>query len=216
MPLQTNSTGVEYVYNNLQGAVASSVSGNTNAVQAVPVVQQFEYQSAAQLTGKQPGGTAFRQPTNSYFTAPNNTNAAAVLLTAPEVAISRLNGAFTKTGAFIVVTSGTNAVTVPLTNTSTNTNSAAGDNVFAKYNMIFLWNLTPADGVNSAAMTVGPAGTNGNKLGLNATNSTINLDGGPSCAILISTNGVAINAANAAITVTPTAGGTFGCVVCGG
>jgi hypothetical protein len=212
MPLQTNSTGVSFIYNNLQTVELGSISGNTNAVSAIPFVTQLEPQSAMFMAARQPGGVAFRGDTNVAYTSASNANAAIVQLDNLETAAARLG--YTKNGAFIVVTSSTTAVTVPLTNTATNTNSQAGDTVFAKWNKLILWNLSGLDGVASASMTVNGAGTNGVNLLLAATNSTIKLDGSSAC-VLASINGTTVNAANAAITITPTAGGTFACVVMG-
>ena len=110
MPLQTNSTGVSFVYNNLQSTELSSVSGNTNAVTGIPFVTQLDAQSTLIQAGKVPGGTAFRQAPNVPYTAAGNTNAVIVQLDGFETQLSRLNGTFTKSGAFICVTSGTTAV----------------------------------------------------------------------------------------------------------
>lgn len=210
MLTQTNTTGVDFVFNNLQAALQSGNNTNglsTNGILAY--VFAVESQAALQQSGRNPGGVAYRGETN--VAAPNTTNAQ-VMLDSFEIMASRLP--YTKNGSFVVNTTGTTPVTVPLTNTATNTTSQAGDTVFAKYNKIIFYNLSGLDGVNSAAMTVGPAGTNGNKLQLPLTNSTMTIDGS-SAWVLGSVNGVTINAANAAITITPTAGGWFGAVIMG-
>jgi hypothetical protein len=216
MPLQTNTTGVSFVYNNLSASVQANVNGNTNAVIALPTVTQLDTQSATMISGRVPGGSAFRTDTNGVGP---NFNSGVVMLDGFEIQAARLTGSqivngATKSGVFFVILSGTNAVTVPLTNTSTNTNGAAGDNVFAKYYEVTLYNLSGLDGNNSASMTVGPSGTNGNKLQMPLTNSTLTIDGA-SAHILKSVNGVVINAANTAITITPTANSTFACIVVG-
>ena len=215
MPLQTNSTGVSFVYNNLQSTELSSVSGNTNAVTGIPFVTQLDAQSTLIQAGKVPGGTAFRQAPNVPYTAAGNTNAVIVQLDGFETQLSRLNGTFTKSGAFICVTSGTTAVNVPLTNTSTNTNSNCGYNVFAKMNFIAMWNLSGIDGLaNSASMAITVTGTNGFNFGIGA-NGSLALQGGGNPMCLWNLNGATVNAANAYITCTPTAGGVWAVVVGG-
>jgi hypothetical protein len=210
MELQTNTSGVDFLFNNLQAALQSGSNTNglvTNGV--LPVLLAMESQVATQLSGRNPGGIAYHGETN--VVAPNSTSAM-VLLDNLETGAAKLP--YVKNGAFSVSLSGTNAVTVPLTNTQTNSSAQVGDTIFAKYNKIILWNLSGVDGNNSASMTVGPAATNGNKLQLPLTNSTITIDGS-SAHVFASVNGVTINAANAAITITPTANSTFGCVIMG-
>jgi hypothetical protein len=219
MPAATNTTGVSFVFNNTQASAQASVANNTNAVLALPTVLQLEPQSATSLTGRQAGGLAYRTDTNGAWPYTNGANAS-IMLDGFEIQASRLTGsqianASTKSGCFFVTLSGTNAVTVPLTNTQTNTNGVSGDTIFTKYVEIILYNLSGLDGNNSASMTVGPAATNGNKLQMPLTNSTLTVDGS-SAHILKSVNSVAINAANAAITITPTANSTFACVLVGG
>ena len=205
MPLQTSSTGVSFVMNNLEAAVQSSVAGNTNAVAALPTVTQLAPQSAMQLTGRNPGGLAYHDDTN--VVVPNSTNASILL---DDIVTNAAYLPYAKNGAFIVICNGTNAVVVPLTNTATNTNSQAGDTVFAKWNQIILRNLSGTDGYNSASMTVTPT-TAVLQCGVNG---VITLDGG-SAHRMGSVNGVAINSSNSTITITPTANSIFGCVISG-
>lgn len=211
MITQTNTNGVNFLWNNL-GAVVESGS-NTNTVTALPVAMAFEHQTALTLSGRQPGGASYLGLTNNV--SPANASGAVVILMDDLVTRADKLG-YTKSGFFFVTTNSTTAVTVPLTNTATNTNGQAGDTVFATWNMIIMRNLSGTDGVNSASMTVGPATTNGANLLVTPTNGsgTFTLDGS-SAICFLDVNGVAINASHAAITVTPTAGGTFGMVICG-
>ena len=160
METQTNTTGVHFVFNNLQGALQSGFNTNglvTNGT--LPVLLAFEPQEAMLFTARGPGGSAYHGDTN--VVAPTTTTAA-ILLDALETSAARLP--YTKNGAFLVTTSRTTPVTVPLTNTATNTTNQVGDTVFAKWNQIILRNLSGTDNTNSASMTVGPAATNGNSL----------------------------------------------------
>lgn len=207
----TNTNGVEFVLNNLQATLQSNT--NANVVTALPILMALGKKEALELTNRVKGGTSYLGGTNSA--SPNTTNAA-ILLSMLQAGASDLG--YAKNGAFYVTTSGTTAVTIPLTNTATNTNGKTGDTVFATWNRIVCYNLSGLDNTNSAAMTIGPAATNGNNLMVTSTNGTANrisLDGGGGVAVLISTNGTTVNAANAAVTVTPTSGGTFAMVISG-
>lgn len=199
------TTGVNFVLNNTR-----SVVGASNTVGALPQLLALDDARSLELTGREPGGGAYLG--NSAGVVPSSTNAS-ILLGPGGVRTSQ--SGYAKNGAFYVTTTGTNAVTVPLTNTATNTNGRVGDTSWTTWNRITLHNLSGNDNTNSASMTVGPAATNGANLMITSTNGTANritLDG-RSAVTIESTNGVAINAANAAITITPSAGGTFACVV---
>ncbi len=202
-PVATNTNGVDFVANFLQGF------DQWNQVLIVPTVVPLEAQAALQLSGRNPGGLAYRG--NSAAAAPNTTNAA-ILLDGMETMVSRLG--YTKNGAFLVHCNGTNAVAVPLTNTATNTNAQAGDTVFTTWKQITLYNLSGLDGNNSAVMYVsGSGGTNGANLNLNA--NGVHAIAGSSRITLENINGATVNAANAVVTITPTADGTFGMVISG-
>ncbi len=202
-PIATNTNGVDFVFSTLQ------TSDVWNQVIITPNVIPLEPQAALQVTGRLPGGGAYRG--NSAAAFPNTTNAS-ILLDGMETLASRLG--YTKNGSFIVSCNGTNAVIVPLTNTRTNTNSQAGDTVFTSWKQITLYNLSGLDGAASAVMYVEGAGvTNGANLNMN-TNGVLQL-AGSSRMILENVNGVPVNAANAAIQITPTADGTFAMVISG-
>ncbi len=203
MPAVTNSTGVDFVFNNLQ------IYDAFNTASLIPNVIQMEQQSALQMTGRLPGGSAYRG--NSAVVAPA-TNSAMVLLDGMVTLASNLG--YAKNGAFIVSLNGTNAAVVPLTNTATNTNSVAGDTVFTQWKQITMYNLSGLDNHNSAVMYVEGSGvTNGVNLAAN-TNSILAL-AGSSRIVLESVNGITVNAANANVSITPTADSTFGMVISG-
>jgi len=203
MSVVANTNGANFVYNNLQAY------DQFNTVNVLPNVIQLERQSALQQSGRLPGGGSYRG--NSANVSPNTTTAA-ILLDAMVTSAADLG--YQKSGAFVVTLNGTTAVTVPLTNTSTNTNSVAGDNVFAKWSLIIGYNLTGLDGVNAADITLAKAATNGVPLGIAGANTyTV-----PASSRVVFENcngGITVNAANAAVTITPTADGHFALVVCG-
>ncbi len=202
-PVATNTNGVDFVANFLQ------TFDQWNQVIINPSVVPLEPQAALQVTGRLPGGGAYRG--NSAAAFPNTTNAS-ILLDGMETLASRLG--YTKNGAFLVHCNGTNAVSVPLTNTATNTNAQAGDTVFSSWKQITLYNLSGVDQNNSAVMYVqGTPTTNGANLSVNA--NGVFAIAGSSRMTLENVNGVPINAANAVLTITPTADGTFGCVISG-
>ncbi len=202
-PVATNTNGVDFVANFLQSF------DQWNQVILTPSVVPLEAQAALQLSGRNPGGLAYRG--NSAAAAPNTTNAA-ILLDGQETLASRLG--YTKNGAFLVSCNGTNAVSVPLTNTKTNTNAQAGDTVFTTWKQITLYNLSGLDGAASAVMYVqGTPTTNGANLSVNA--NGVFAIAGSSRMTLENVNGVPVNAANAVVTITPTADGTFGMVISG-
>lgn len=212
MQTQTNATGVDFVFNNLQAAAQSNLGANINSVGVLPQVLALDPQTALSLTGRQPGGPSYQKSTN---VATPSTTTAAMLLAGFEMRPSKLP--YTKNGAFVVSLSGTNAVTVPLTNTATNTNSQAGDTVFATWNQIVLYNLSGLDGNNSASMTIAPGASNGANLQFTSSNTTglaMTIDGS-SAQVLGSVNGVTVNATKNTILITPTANSTFGMVISG-
>ena len=206
----TNTTGVDFVFNNLQAALQSG--SNTNADSALPLVMALDPQSALAITGRQPGGPSYLKSTN--VATPSSTTGA-MLLDGFETRASKLP--YAKNGAFIVSLNGTNSVTVQLTNTAINTNGQAGDTVFATWNQIVLYNLSGVDGNNAASLTVAPAASNGANLQFTASNTTglaMTIDGA-SAQLLGSVNGVTVNSTKTGITITPTADSLFGCVVSG-
>lgn len=209
---QTNTNGVNFVVNNLQAQEISNNAGNTNSVPLLPSLIGLEPQAALSMSARNPGGVCYRGGINSVFL---NNNAGAILVDAFESSVARLG--YQKSGAFMVVCSGTNAVSVPLTNTQTNTNGYFGDTTFATANVL-LWKNCSGQGDNnngvSASMSINGSGTNGNKMGL-TTNSQITLDGGGSIWWSQSNNGFTVNAANAQVTITPTNGGVFVGVIAG-
>lgn len=225
MQTQTNTTGVDFLVNVLQAAIQTNgTSLNTNAVNALPQILGLSKTRALIQSGRVPGGQAYQKGSNAAYIPPNalgtvvaNTNAGTVFPGGVETRPSQLP--CTKNGAFIVVTSSTTKVTVPLTNTATNTNGQAGDTVFATWNQIVLYNLTGLgiDNTNSASMTVAGSNTNGANIGLTPVNALggYTLAGGGGYAVAQNWNGVTINAANANIEITPTAGGIFAGVISG-
>jgi hypothetical protein len=209
---QTNTNGVSFVLNNLQATGVSNIGANTNSVPTIPNLLGLDYQSAAFMTGRQPGGVAFRGQPQTVFASPSNANAAAILVDAFESSVARLG--YTKSGAFYLALNGTTAVTVPLTNTQTNTNGYWGDTTFATANVLLFRNVSGIDGNPNASISINGSGTNGHKMGL-TTNSQITLDGNGSVFWNQSVNGFTVNAANANITFTPTNTGAFVCVIAG-
>ncbi len=211
----TNSTGVSFVYDNRAAGAASTVGGNANAVLAIPFVQMLDFNAALIATGRQPGGSSFHAASNSALAASSNANAATVLLDGMETFASKLN--YKKNGAFIIVLSGTTNSTVPLTNTQTNTNAFAGDNVFATVNQMVVYNLSGLDGNNSADLNVVKSNTNGLSFGATGGNNAFAgiTVGGSSRVIVESINGLTVNAANCALIFTPTANSTVGVVISG-
>lgn len=230
MQTQTNTTGVDFILNYLSAALQSggtttnSSLGNTNAVNAIPTLQAVDAQSALILSGRVVGGQSYTKPSNSVYIPPGptgviaaNTNAGTVVLSGVEIRPSKLGT--TKNGAFVIVMNGTNAVVVPLTNTATNTNGQVGDTVFATWNQITFYNLTGLglDNTNAASATVASSNTNGANIGLTPVNAVggYTLAGGGGFVAQQNWNGVTINAANANITITPTASGLLAGVISG-
>ena len=228
MQTQTNTSGVDFVLNYLQAAIQQSSGTNGvptgNSVTAVPVLMALDSQNALQQSGRLPGGPAYNKPSNAAFIPPNalgvvasNTNAGIVALSGIETRPSKLGT--TKSGAFVVEMNGTNAVVVPLTNTAVNTAGQVGDTVFATWFELIFYNLTGMgiDNTNAASCTVAGSNTNGANIGVTPVNATggYTLAGGGGIAIAQNWNGVTVNAANANITITPTASGVLGVVVCG-
>ena len=73
-----------------QSIAQQSVGGNTNAVTGIPNVTQLEGQAALVMSGRVPGGTAFRTAPNTVYASASNSNGTAA--TAPgERTMSRWN-----------------------------------------------------------------------------------------------------------------------------
>ena len=212
-----NSGNQVFVYNNFNPAVIGTVSGNTNGLLVAPYVQGMDPQAALQMTGRNPGGASYRAPVNSVVAAANNTNAVIAMIGGDlGAAVARMG--FTKGGAFLcnALTNGTSAVTVPLTNTQTQTNAFWGDTSFTTVYAMILQNFNNVDGVSSgnAAFYVNGSATNGAVLGLN-TNGTYAIPANGSTVLLAFPQGIAIAAATANMLITPVNGGVFACAVYG-
>jgi len=201
---QTNAGSLAYVYNNLQAAVVGTNASNTNGVIGIPVVQGLEVQSALQLSGNNPGGTAYRQPVNTV-----SPSGSPIILIRDTDKYARLG--FTKSGAFSIEfgLNGTSAISTLLTNTQTNTNSYWGDTSFTTVYAITVQNVSGVSGVNAnnGALVLNTAATNSALWGMtNATAISIPVNGG--CWKCESPAGFTIAASNAAMSFTPTNGGT--------
>ncbi len=203
----TTNTNASFVFNNLQASLYTS--GTNNAPVGIPNVQALDFQSAAFMSGRQPGGAAFRTPSNGSLVSASNANAAIVMLDNMETTASRLG--YTKNGAFIVVPAAT-AVVVSLLNTQVGTNSFAGDTTFATlYEWIF-YNLSGLDGTAAVNATVLVSGTNGvNGLTGGAATCTI-----PASSRFVFENiaGLAVNTANLNCSINA-ASGTIAMVLMG-
>ncbi len=210
----TNSGAMCFVYNNLQAPLQSVNSGNTNATGVLPTVQGFEPQSALFMTARQPGGIAYRAPTNGNF--PNTTNPVVMLGGDLGVAAARMG--FTKGGAFLVASNsnGTSAVTVDLTNTQANTNGFYGDTSFTNAAIVIFHNLSGIDGVSNGngSWYVNASVTNGAVLNLN-TNGTYVVKPNGGVVLISDPNTFAVAAATCKILCTPVNGGVLGGVVYG-
>jgi hypothetical protein len=210
----TNSGGSCFVYNNLQASVFGTVAGNTNSVGLLPLVQGMEPQSAQFVTARQPGGSAYRQPTNANF--PNTTNP--VVMLGGDLGLAAARMGFTKGGAFLVASNsnGTSAVTADLTNTQVNTNGFWGDTTFTNANIVIFHNLSGIDGVSNGngSWYVNGSATNGAVLNLN-TNGTYVVKPNGGVAMISDPNGFAIAAATCKVLCTPVNGGVLGVVVYG-
>lgn len=224
---QTNTNGVDFIMNTLQGGIQSnsnSTGGATsNAVDSLPTLMGLDPQNALQQTARQPGGSCFAKGANAAYIPPgplgtiiSNTNAG-TWNPSFEIRPSKLGT--TKSGGFFVQMNGTNAVTVPLTNTATNTNGTVGDTVFATWYQIKFANLTGLgiDNTNSASATVSSSNTNGANLGFQPVNANggYTIAGGGGTVIQQNFNGVTINASQNAILITPTGSGMLYGEICG-
>lgn len=116
--------------------------------------------------------------------------------------------AFAKHGFNSTNLTGTTPVTLSLIDLTSGSTSFAGDTVFATWNKLMLYNTGAAD------LTVGPAGSNPARLQLNGTTPTITVAAG-SHVTLESVAGLAVDSTHFALTVTPTAGGSFALGVAG-
>lgn len=201
---QTNTTGVDFIINNLQATVTANVGANTNAVNALPTLLALEPMTAAVACGRQKGGPVYHGAPNAVW--PSNSTGV-IQITNFEASAAVLP--YTKNGCLMVLCTGTTPVTISLTNTQINTNGFWGDTTFANANVIMFKNVSGAgDNGAIASMSINGSGTNGFKMGM-ATNSQITLDGAGSIWFSQTTNGFAVNAANANITITPTNAGTL-------
>ena len=135
------------MYNNLQAAEFGTNNSNTNSVGLLPAIVGLEPQSANQMAARQPGGQAFRGPTNANF--PNTTNP--VVLIGGDLGSAAARMGYPKGCGFLIASNsnGTSAVTFDLTNTQVNTNSYWGDTSFTNANIIILHNLSGIDGVSN-------------------------------------------------------------------
>jgi hypothetical protein len=197
----TGNNGASIVFNNFNRLGASSTFPGLLAIDTL---------TAQQSSAKQPGGAAYGQPPNVVW--PDNVNAV-VMIDGFETRLPVLG--YLKSGAFHVALNGTTAVTVPLTNTATNSTTFVGNTTFTQTNVVMFRNIGGAgDGLPNASITIAPGATNGAVLGLGV-NSTIILDGAGSLWWTQTSNGFAVNSAAANITFTPTNGGNVICVVGG-
>jgi hypothetical protein len=220
--IQTNTNGVDFLLNFLQGALYTNGSAlNTNAVSAQPTLLALDSQSAQQQSGRNPGGQAYQKPSNAAYIPPNaqgtvvaNTNAGCVLIGGYETRPSKLGT--TKSGAFLVTMNGTNAVNLNLTNTAVNTNAQVGDTTFTYWNQIIVHNLTGQgiDNTNGASLTLASTNTNGANLGIIPVNALGGLVVPAASAYALqnwNTNGTPLNSSALNATLTPTGSGQ--CVV---
>lgn len=219
MITQTNTSGVDFVLNYLQGALQTNGAAlNTNAAGVLPVLLALEPTAAQIQSGRIQGGQAYKKPSNGVYIPPNaigvvqpNTNAGVVMAGGYETRPSQLGT--TKSGAFIVQMNGTNAVNLNLTNTAVNTNGQVGDTVFANWNQISVQNLTGMgiDNTAAASLTFAPSNTNGANIGTLTTNSlggvTVTGAGGAYLAQNWNGNGTAIGASSLNAVLTPTGSG---------
>ncbi len=210
----TNSGGMVFVYNNLQGALQGETNANTNSVPVLPTLSMMEPQSALFMTARQPGGIAYRKDGSVVF--PNSTNPVSIVGGDFGIAAARMG--YTKGAALLIASNsnGTSAKTFDTTNTQANTNSFAGDLSFATINLIIFQNLSGVDGVSSGAGAwyVNGSVTNGAVLNLN-TNGTyvVNYNGG--CAVVSDTVGINSAAANCKVLATPVNGGVLAVAIYG-
>ncbi len=210
--VSTNSGASAFIYDNLQAAVVGTVAGNTNGTPGpLPVALAMEPQSAAQMTGRNPGGVSYRAPVGSTFASSSNTNAVACLI-GGDIGLAAARMGYTKGGAWLITsnTNGTQAITCDLTNTQANTNSYAGDITFTTVNVLLMQNLCGIEGVssNNGIWYVNASVTNGAVLQLN-TNGSFALSGNGGTFGLFFPNGIAVAAATCKILCTPTNGGVL-------
>ena len=210
---QTNTNG-SFVYNNMAvtngGSLYGSIGGNSNSVIAQPNVQALDFQSATFMSGRQPGGTAFRAASNVALTAPSNSNAAIVMLDNMETVSSHLG--YQKNGAFISIVNAA-AATISLLNTQVGTNSFAGDTVFNGINEIIFYNLSGLDGNVGVNGTVTVNGTNGVN-GVLGGAASVTVPAG-SRYVFENVAGLAVNAANLNMAFNAATACTMGVVVMG-
>ena len=207
----TNSGGVCFVYNNLQGQEFGTNNSNTNSVGLLPIIMGLEPQAALQMTARQPGGTSFRAPSNSNFASPSNTNAVLNLI-GGEFGVTAARLGYTKGGALLIASNsnGTQAITFDTTNTQSNTNSYWGDTAFTTVNMMVFHNLSGVDGVSNGngSWFVNGSATNGAVLNLN-TNGTYVVKPNGGVVVIADVNGFASAAATCKVLCTPVNGGVL-------
>lgn len=172
----------------------------------LPFLSIFERQSAMLLTGRNPGGSAYRQP-------PWVTPAKSIIALDDIATVMDADG-LAKHGAFHVTTSGTTAVNIDLTNLVTNATSQAGDATFATINKIVAFNVSGLDGVSAANMTLAQGASNPAPLGFGGTSPTVTVYAS-SPWVWFNKAGGTITSSAKIITITPTAGGNFVLLVAG-
>ncbi len=210
----TNSGGMVFVYNNLQAALQGETNANANAVFVVPTLSMLEPQAALFMTARNPGGSAYRQPTNAVF--PNTTNPCSII--GGDFGVAAARQGYTKGAALLIASNsnGTTAKTFDTTNTQANTNSFAGDLTFATINVIILQNLSGCDGISNGAGAwfVNGSATNGAVLNLN-TNGTyvVNYNGG--CVVIEDNVGINSVASTCKVLCTPVNGGVLAVAIYG-
>lgn len=222
MITQTNTSGVSFVVENVVGQLQST--NTTNAATSLPAMLALEPQVAIQQGGRNPGGQAYRKGANIAYIPPNslgtvvaNTNAGCVLLDGFEMMAARLGT--TKSGAALISVNANTAVNLNLTNTAVNTNSQAGDTVFANWNQLIFYNLTGMGIDNSSAgvLTVLSSNTNGANIGatpVNALGGYVVQAGGAAVAQSLNTNtAIAANSLNCSVNCTTA--GLVAIVICG-
>lgn len=180
------TTGVDFVLITKTGSYASGA-----AVKAAPFVKAVESNSARNLTGNVPGGAA----TGVLGSTGLPNNAASIII--PGFS----NQGFAKNGAFHATTSGTTAVSVDLTNLTTNATSSDGDTVFATASKVVVKNCGTAD------MTIAPGASNPASLPKFAgTTPTLTVAAGTE-AVFFSDAGATVDSTHKIITITPVSGG---------
>ena len=217
----TNSGAMAFLYNNLQAPLQNVNSANANAVGVTPLIQGFEPQGANFQSARQPGGIAYRGPTNVNFPGGNAAvavNGATVVAIGGDLGIAAARMGYTKGGGLLIASNsnGTTAKTFDTTNTQVNTNGFWGDTTFATINVMIFHNLSGIDGVSSGngAWYVNGGATNGLGLDTNA-NSTLVVQPNGGVFMITDPNGINSAAANCKVLCTPVNGGVLGVALYG-